>query len=89
MGHKEIIISIIFTEQSPFLTMELGESCGFQLLGIPVGDILDVGQGVFDVALLGAQNDAVEIGVNDQGAEALEFGHQPGGEAGGKEQSPV
>lgn len=46
---------------------------------LPVGNVLDVGQGIFNMALLGAQNDTVEIGVNDHGAEPLEFCHQSGG----------
>lgn len=43
----------------------------------PVDDVLHVADGIRNAALLGAQDDAVEVGVDHRGAQALELGHQP------------
>lgn len=43
----------------------------------PAGDVLHVGHGVLDPPLLRAQDDAVEIGVDDRGPQALELGDEP------------
>lgn len=45
-----------------------GTGCGSWLsraVLTPGGDVLHVGQGVLDPPLLRAQNDAVEVGIND------------------------
>ena len=43
----------------------------------PVGDVLHVADGVVRVALLGAEDDGVEVPVDHGGAQALELSHQP------------
>lgn len=46
----------------------------------PVDDVLHVADGILNAPLLGAQDDAVEVGVDHRGAQALELGHQPAAE---------
>ena len=41
-----------------------------------VGDVLDVAQRVLQAALLGADDEAAEVGVDDLRAQALELGDQ-------------
>lgn len=43
----------------------------------PAGDVLRVGDGVFHPPLLGAEHDAVEVGVDDGRPQALELGDEP------------
>ena len=55
----------------------------------PVDDVLHVADGILNAPLLGAQDDAVEVGVDHRGAQALELSYQPAaghrvGSVGGK-----
>lgn len=43
----------------------------------PVGDVLHIGNGVFYPALLCTQDDAVEVGIDDRGAQAFELSDEP------------
>ena len=43
----------------------------------PVGDVLHVADGVVGAALLGAQDDGVEVPVDHGGAQTLELRHKP------------